>query len=147
MFEDLPGLVPFALAPRAYKLMLEDHTFAADIGFHEFEIGAPQRLLATIEVWLDPATLPQTDARAEAWDYDFLRHEIARLTDGRRFNLQETLAGEIYDLIAARRGVRALRVRTRKLDVYPDTVSVGVELASFEGGAPRHGPSWASTNA
>jgi len=147
MFEDLPGLVPAALAPRAYKILLEDHEFAADIGFHEFEIGAPQRLLATIEVWLDPAALPHSDARAEAWDYDFLRHEIARLALGRRFNLQETLARHIYDLIAARHGVRALRVRTRKLDVYPDTVSVGVELASFEGGAPRHGPSWASTNA
>ncbi len=145
MFEDLRGLVPVALAPAAYKIWLEDHVFEADIGFHDFEIGAPQRLLATIEVWLDPAKLPVADARAEAWDYDFLRAEIARLTTARRFNLQETLAREIYDLIAARHGVCALRVRTRKLDVYPDCASVGVELSSAL--VRPHGPSAPRTNA
>ena len=25
----------------------------ADIGFHEFEVGTPQRLLVTVEIWLD----------------------------------------------------------------------------------------------
>ena len=146
MFEDLDGMVPPALTPQAYKIMLEDHAFQADIGFHDFEVGAPQRLLATIEVWLDVGSLPVADARAEAWDYDFLRHEIARLTAARRYNLQETLAHAIYQVIAARQGVLALRVRTRKLDVYPDTVSVGVELASF-GSDTLHGPRSFSTNA
>ena len=144
MFEGLDGMVPDALAPAAYKITLEDHAFKADIGFHTFEIGAPQRMLATIEVWLDVAALPVADSRAEAWDYDFLRHEIARLAGARRYNLQETLARAIYDVIAARQGVRALRVRTRKLDVYPDTLSVGVELASF---GVLHGPRSLSTKA
>ena len=53
------------------------------------------------------------------------------MTTGRRFNLQETLAREIYDLIAARHGVTALRVSTHKPDIYPDCAAVGVELASF----------------
>ena len=38
---------------------------------------------------------------------------------------------EIYDLVAARRGVTALRVSTRKPDIYPDCAGVGVELSSF----------------
>ena len=50
---------------------------------------------------------------------------------GRRFNLQETVVREIYDLVAARRGVTALRVSSRKPDIYPDCAGVGVELASF----------------
>jgi len=145
MIEDLSGVVPDTLAPGAYKICLEDFGFAADIGFHEFEVGAPQRLLATIEVWLDPATLPVADARAEAWDYDFIRTEIHALAAARRYNLQETLARAVYDLIAARHGVADLRVRLRKLDVYPDCASVGVELASA--GVRAHGPSRASTNA
>ncbi len=55
----------------------------------------------------------------------------ARSPTGRRFNLQETFVREIYDLVAARRGVTALRVSTRKPDIYPDCAGVGVELASF----------------
>lgn len=127
----LQGMVPDALAPRTRKIVLEDYALSVDIGFHEFEIGAPQRLLVTVEVWLDAASFPTDDSVAGAWDYDVLRSGIAALVEGRRFNLQETVAREIYDLVAARRGVQGLRVATRKADVYPDCAGVGVDLASF----------------
>jgi 7,8-dihydroneopterin aldolase/epimerase/oxygenase len=127
----LDGLVPERLAPRTRKILLEDLTLDVEIGFHEFEIGRPQRLLVTVEVWLDEAAFAVTDEVAAAWDYDFLRSGIVALAAGRRFNLQETLVREIYDLVAARRGVAGLRVASRKPDVYPDCAGVGVELASF----------------
>ena len=91
----------------------------------------PERLRVTVEVWVDERSFAAGDAAAEAWNYDFLRSAIAALAAGRRFNLQETLVREIYDLVAARRGVTALRVSSRKPDVYPDCAGVGVELASF----------------
>ena len=127
----LDGLVPERLRPRTRKILLEDYCVNADIGFHEFEVGAPQRLLVTVEVWVDEQSFAAEDDSAAAWDYDFLRSEIAALAQGRRFNLQETVAREIYDLVAARRGVTAVRVATRKPDIYPDCAGVGVELASF----------------
>ena len=128
---NLDGLVPARLQPKSRKIVLEDFQLDLDIGFHEFEIGNPQRLLVTIEVWVDERSFAPTDEAGSAWDYDFLRTEIGSLVAGRRFNLQETLVREIYDLVAARRGVTALRVSTRKPDVYPDCGGVGVELASF----------------
>jgi dihydroneopterin aldolase len=127
----LDGLVPERLAPKTRKIVLEDYCLSADIGFHDFEVGKPQRLTITVEVWVDEASFAAQDCAGEAWDYDFLRSEIGRLVGGRRFNLQETLVREIYDLVAARRGVTALRVSTRKPDIYPDCAGVGVELASF----------------
>jgi dihydroneopterin aldolase len=127
----LDGLVPERLTPRTRKIVLEDYELPVDIGFHEFEVGKPQRLLVTIEVWVDERSFAASDERAEAWDYDFLRSEVGALAGGRRFNLQETFVREIYDLVAARRGVTALRVSTRKPDIYPDCAGVGVELASF----------------
>jgi dihydroneopterin aldolase len=127
----IDGLVPDRLRPRTRKVLLEDYELMLDIGFHDFEVGSPQRLLVTVEVWLDETALAHDDDAAATWDYDFLRQEISQLVAGRRYNLQETLAREIYDLVAARRGVTALRVATRKPDVYPDCAGVGVELASF----------------
>lgn len=127
----LDGLVPERLAPRTRKVVLEDYALDLDIGFHDFEIGRPQRLLLTVEVWLDDAHFAADDEPASAWDYDFLRSEVGALVRGRRFNLQETLVREVYDLVAARVGVEALRVRSRKPDIYPDCAGVGVELASF----------------
>jgi dihydroneopterin aldolase len=127
----LDGLVPERLAPKTRKIVLEGFDLPVDIGFHDFEVGAPQRLLVTVEVWVDERAFAASDDRASAWDYDFLRSEIAALAGGRRFNLQETFVREIYDVIAARRGVTALRVSTRKPDIYPDCAGVGVELSSF----------------
>jgi dihydroneopterin aldolase len=127
----LDGLVPDRLQPRTRKIVLEDFDLPVDIGFHDFEVGKPQRLLVTIEVWVDERSFAGSDERSHAWDYDFLRTEVGALAKGRRFNLQETFVREIYDLVAARRGVTALRVSTRKPDIYPDCAGVGVELASF----------------
>jgi dihydroneopterin aldolase len=127
----LDGLVPERLAPKTRKIVLEDFDLKVDIGFHDFEVGRPQSLLLTVEVWVDERSFPASDEVAHAWDYDFLRTEIAALAKERRFNLQETLVREIYDLVAARRGVTALRVSARKPDIYPDCAGVGVELSSF----------------
>ena len=127
----LDGLVPEALKPKTRKIVLQDYSLPVDIGFHQFEVGNPQRLMVTVEVWVDERAFASEDKASDAWDYDFLRSEIAALAGSRRFNLQETLARAIYDLVAARRGVTALRVSTRKPDIYPDCAGVGVDLASF----------------
>jgi dihydroneopterin aldolase len=127
----LDGLLPERLAPRTRKIVLEDYCLPVDIGFHDYEVGNPQRLLITVEVWVDASSFPAQDDGAAAWNYDFLRSEIGRIAASRRFNLQETLARAIYDLVAARKGVTGLRVSTRKPDIYPDCAGVGVELASF----------------
>lgn len=129
----LQGLVPETLRVRSARIMLESLEVQADIGFHDFEVGAPQRLLVTIEIWLDDVTAPAEDDPDRAWNYDFLRAEVEEIASSRRFNLQETLAHAIFERLAAFRGVRALRLRTSKPDVYPEAHGVGVEIASFRG--------------
>jgi len=130
---NLEGLVPDTLKVRSARILLENLAVQADIGFHDFEVGAPQRLLVSVEIWLEGEDLPPGDDPDRAWNYDFLRQEVEEIAVSRRFNLQETLAHAVFDRLAAFRGVRALRVRTSKPDVYPDAEGVGVEIASFRG--------------
>jgi dihydroneopterin aldolase len=132
----LVGLRPQRLAVRSARILLESLAVQADIGFHDFEVGAPQRLLVSVEIWLEDVSLPKDDDPARAWNYDFLRTELEKLAAERRYNLQETLAHAIFDRVAAVRGVKHLRVRTSKPDVYPDAHGVGVEIASFCGAWP-----------
>ena len=129
----LSGLVPANLKVRSARIILEGLEVQADIGFHDFEIGVPQRLLASVEVWLTDFAPPAEDHPSLVWNYDFLRTEVAELAAAGRYNLQETLAHAIFERVAAFHGVRALRVRLSKPDVYPDAQAVGVEIASFEG--------------
>jgi 7,8-dihydroneopterin aldolase/epimerase/oxygenase len=142
MSEDRPnlqGLVPESLRPKAARIFLDSLEVMADIGFHEFEIGTPQRLLVSVEIWLDHIPPADCDDPAFAWDYDFLREQVEELATARRYNLQESLAHAIYDRVAALRGVKALRVITAKPDVYPEARAVGVELSSFANGSPQEG--------
>lgn len=132
----LAGLVPAKLRVGSARIVLDSLAVQADIGFHEFEIGAPQRLLVTVEIWLEDVTAPADDDPALAWNYDFLRTEVERIAGLRRYNLQETLAHAVFERVGALRGVRALRVRLAKPDVYPDAQGVGVEIASFPGSWP-----------
>ena len=127
----LDGMVPRELMPKVARILVEDLEVRADIGFHEFEVGSPQRLLVSVEVWLTDVEPPAGDDPRFAWDYDFVREQVIELAGARRYNLQETLAHAIYVRLAGMRGVRGLRVRTSKPDVYPDTARVGVEYASF----------------
>ncbi|MEO7411402.1 MAG: dihydroneopterin aldolase [Sphingomicrobium sp.] len=132
----LDGMIPAALAVKSSKIMLDSLEVQTDIGFHDFEIGTPQRLLVTVEIWLEDLAVPPGDSPAAAWDYDFLRNEVIRLAGARRYNLQETLVEAIYQRLAAMRGVKALRISSAKPDIYRDARKVGVEVASFTGCAP-----------
>lgn len=131
------GLVPDHLKVRSARILLDSLAVQADIGFHDFEVGTPQRLLVTVEIWLEDLSPPHDDDPTRAWNYDFLRAEVEEIASARRYNLQETLAHAIFDRIAAFRGVKALRVRMSKPDVYPEAHGVGVEIASFSGAWPQ----------
>lgn len=120
------------LVPQSRSILLDRLEVTADIGFHDFEIGAPQRLIVSVELWLDDPAADHEDDPQQAWDYDFLRKEVVRIAGSRRWNLQETLAREIFDRVGALQGVKHLRVRSEKPDIYADAQGVGVELASFE---------------
>lgn len=133
----LDGLVPGHLRVRSARILLEELAVQADIGFHDFEVGTLQRLLVTVEIWLEEKSPPDGDDPAGAWNYDLLRRQVEEVAGARRYNLQETLAHAIFARIAALRGVKALRLRTSKPDIYPDARGVGVEIASFTGVWPE----------
>ena len=127
----LQGMVPEHLKVRQSRILLDSLEVMTDIGFHEFEIGAPQRLLVTVELWLEDLDPPDDDDHQSAWNYDYLRTEIVRIARERRYNLQETLVHAIFQRVAAYRGVKALRVKSVKPDIYNDAKGVGVEIMSF----------------
>lgn len=133
----LRGMVPANLKVRQSRILLDSLEVMTDIGFHEFEVGEPQRLLITIEIWLENLDPPEGDDADLAWNYDYLRREVVRIAQERRYNLQETLVHAIFQRVAAYRGVAALRVRSVKPDIYPEARGVGVEISSFTGNSPN----------
>lgn len=110
------------------KILLQGHQTECRIGIHDFETAGPQPVIIDVELTLDSSRAPRGDEIASVVDYDFIRVVIAELTQGRTFNLQETLCEEIARRCLAPEGVRAVRVRSCKPDVYVDCEAVCYEL-------------------
>ena len=63
----LQGIVPDHLKVRQSRILLDSLEVMTDIGFHEFEVGAPQRLLITVELWLEDLEPPHDDDHQSAF--------------------------------------------------------------------------------
>jgi dihydroneopterin aldolase len=117
------------------RLFLRDHELRIDIGVHDFEQHAPQRVLINVELYVPLAhSTPRADDLAEVVDYDFVRERIAERVARGHIQLQETLADDILAAMLAHPQVRAARVSTEKPDVYPDCAAVGVEVFAIKEG-------------
>ena len=96
------------------------------LGVYDHEM-TPQRVRLTVEMTVDYPQPPSADRIEEVLDYDFVRDGIRRMADGPGFALQETLVEAVAALCLADTRVRQVRVRSMKMDIYPDA-AVGCEV-------------------
>ena len=111
------------------RLFLRNYEVRINIGVHDFEKRAEQRVLINVDLFVPmEMSTPKEDQLDEVVDYDFIRSTIARRTEAGHIHLQETLCDDIVTAMLLHPKVRAVRISTEKPDVYPDCESVGVEV-------------------
>ena len=81
----------------------------------------------SVEMTVSYPQPPSADAIEEVLDYDFVRTGIHHLAQGDGFALQETLVDAVAALCLEDQRVQRVRVRSMKLDIYPDA-RVGCEI-------------------
>lgn len=111
------------------RLFLQNYEVKINIGVHDFEKRAEQRVLINVDLFIPLAmSTPQQDKLDEVVDYDFMRSVIAARIARGHIHLQETLCDDVARIMLEHPRVKAVRVSTEKPDVYPDCESVGVEV-------------------
>ena len=111
------------------RLFLRDYTVRINIGVHDFEKKAEQRVLINVDLYIPLAlSTPKADELHEVVDYDFIRRSVGERVQRGHIHLQETLCDDVLALMLAHPRVKAARVSTEKPDVYPDCESVGCEV-------------------
>ena len=111
------------------RMFLCNYEVWINIGVHEFEKRAEQRVLINVELWVPlELSTPKADTLEEVVDYDFIRRTVAERLSRGHIHLQETLCDDIAAKMIAHPKVQAARVSTAKPDVYPDCESVGIEV-------------------
>ena len=125
----MPNLFDHPRLARCRKLFLRDYAVSIDIGVHDHEKQASQRVLINVELYVPLAlSTPSHDRLDEVVDYDFIRHSVDRRVAKGHIHLQETLCDDLLAAMLAHPKVLAARVSTQKPDVYPDCESVGCEV-------------------
>ena len=115
------------------RLFLRDYEVRINIGVHDFEKTAEQRVLINVDLYIPLAvSTPREDALHEVVDYDFMRRSIVERVARGHIHLQETLCDDLLALMLAHPRVRAARISTEKPDVYPDCESVGCEVFALK---------------
>ena len=99
------------------RLFLRDYEIYINIGVHDFEKKAEQRVILNIDLYI-PFVLntPTKDTLDEVLDYDFMRETIRTRAQKGHIHLQETLCDDIVAAMLAHPNVRAARVSTAKPD-------------------------------
>ncbi|MCA1855970.1 dihydroneopterin aldolase [Massilia oculi] len=111
------------------RLFLRNYEVMINIGVHDFEKKAEQRVLINVDLYIPlEQSTPKADQLAEVVDYDFMRETIAQRIARGHIHLQETLCDDVVKAMLTHPRVRAARVSTMKPDVYPDCEGVGVEV-------------------
>ena len=113
------------------RFFLEGLECACRIGAHDHERLAPQRVVIDAEIRLADDTEPMTDRLEDALNYDLIRATILDIATSRHFDLQETLARQIFESLLALPGVGAVRIRTAKPDAYEDCRHIAYELSNM----------------
>ena len=67
----------------------------------------------------------------DSLNYDVIRETIVKIVASRHFDLQETLARELFDALRMLDGVIGLRVLTAKPDAYPDCKQIAYQLSDL----------------
>ena len=111
------------------RLFLRDYEIYINIGVHDFEKKAEQRVILNVDLYIPLAmNTPSQDQLDEVVDYDFIRQVVlARIQKG-HIHLQETLCDELAKEFLQNPQVLAVQLSTRKPDVYTDCTAVGVEI-------------------
>lgn len=110
-------------------LFLRDYVTPAYIGVYDNEKGKTQRIRINIELYVPlTCSTPHHDQYEEVVDYDIMRQTIMKRLAQGHIQLQETLCDDVVNALLALPYVRAVRMTSEKLDVYPDCKAVGVEV-------------------
>ena len=83
------------------RLFLEGLECQCRIGAYDHERLGPQRVIIDIALELSADTEPGRDHLEDTLNYDLVRQAVLGIAGARHFDLQETLAREIFDALGA----------------------------------------------
>ncbi len=109
-------------------LFIRELRIDTEIGVYEWEKNIKQPISIDLEVNTDVDTAASRDDLHDALDYQSIADAITQFASGRHFNLVETVAAGIADLILENFPVTWLKLRVAKIGAIRTATEVGVVI-------------------
>lgn len=119
--------------PRLCRLFVRDLVLDARIGVYRHEQNRTQRVRINLDLTVEEPAEPAADELAAVVSYEPLVLAARAIVAEGHIKLVETLAARLAAMCLEDPRVHAVRVRVEKLDVFPDTAAVGVEIERERG--------------
>ena len=113
-------------------LFLENVVREVDIGVHDHEWGAPQRLQFDIYVMQSGVSEPSADEIGEVLDYEYLISALDETLEMNRAALLETLANRLLDRVLEPNSAEGASVILTKLDVLEGNGQLGCSMTRLK---------------
>ena len=113
-------------------LFLENVVREVDIGVHDHELGAPQRLRFDIYVMLSGVSEPSADEIGEVLNYEYLISALDETLQMNRAALLETLANRLLDRVLEPNSAEGASVTLTKLDVLEGDGQLGCSMTRLK---------------
>lgn len=113
-------------------LFLENVVREVDIGVHDHEWGAPQRLRFDIYVMLSGVSEPSADEIGEVLNYEYLISALDETLQMNRAALLETLANRLLDRVLEPNSAEGASVILTKLDVLEGDGQLGCSMTRLK---------------
>ena len=113
-------------------LFLENVVREDDIGVHDHELGAPQRLRFDIYVMLSGVSEPSADEIGEVLNYEYLISALDETLQMNRAALLETLANRLLDRVLEPNSAEGASVILTKLDVLEGDGQLGCAMTRLK---------------
>lgn len=104
----------------------------AVIGVYDWERGIRQQLVLDLELASDNRLAAASDAIANAVDYDAISKRVLAYVQASEFQLIETLAERVAELVLAEFNIPWLRLRVGKPGAVAEAGDVGVVIERGE---------------
>lgn len=109
-------------------IYLTDLKIETVIGIFEWERRVKQTVSIDLEMSTDVARAARTDAIADALDYKAVAKAVIEFVENSSFQLVETLAERVAELIIRQFGVARVRLRVNKRGAIRGARDVGVVI-------------------
>lgn len=107
-------------------LFISELRIDSEIGVHEWEKNIKQPISLDIELSTQADRAAQTDTLQHSVDYEAVTNRVTEFITSKHFNLVETVAEEVAQLLQREFDVEWLRLRVAKLNAVKTTRAVGV---------------------